>query len=588
MKRILAAAFVVALLVVSPFAAGAPLFAQGLPAVSPMIVGFDARWQPFLGCWRIVEDQQGGQVLPVAPGVMVCVQPSGTGAVSITTSLEGRTVLEQTITADGIARSIGQTDCSGMQLSEWSRDGERLFTRIDLQCAGQPRREIAGITLLAGGFWIDAQASTSGVQDLKLRRYQRTTAPAVRIAPRAGNQMSIEDVIEASPKVPAPALSAAIAASGTSFSLDSATLTRLADSGVSPDVIDVMVAQAYPDQFANSGSSSSQSSQSSQSSYQSSSGTSTTYTGTAYPATSARPCTRHIRCRSVPAAGEQVADGALDDEADHWAAALDARRCRSTTSRPPREPRKPWEPRKSREPRMPRAGRCRWRSTRRTPRRCCGPPRPRTAPASTTCCWPRWPGAVALDRPGPGLRRAGGPRPRGRPRRRRPLPYGGLVHHDATRSPSTCPPPGPASVDWRGAGQVGRRQLRAVPRQRLRLRGAAHLRHGRGTRAAGRRPAPGPRSCSTTSASGTPGPARPRTASSAPMHGSLRPGPRPAPTAVPHLLEVVGAVQDGRLGFTWYYRPAVTSESTVEWPRIRGRVRRIAEALPARMSGSAP
>ena len=30
-----------------------------------------------------------------------------------------------------------------------------------------------------------------------------------------------------------------------------------------------------------------------------------------------------------------------------------------------------------------------------------------------------------------------------------------------------------------------------------------------------------------------------------------------------HLLEVVGAVQNGRLGFTWYYRPGVHEESTV-------------------------
>ena len=267
MKRILAVALFLA----------TPVFAQGQATVSPLIAGFDSRWQPFLGCWRIVEDQQGGQALPVAPGVLVCVQPSGSSAVSILTTLEGRTVLEQTITPDGLARSIGQTDCSGTQLSEWSRNGERLFTRVDLQCAGQPRREVAGVTLLAGGFWIDAQASTSGEPDLKLRRYQRTTEPAVRIAPRAGSPMSIEDIVEASPRVPAPALAAAIAASGTSFSLDSSTLARLADAGVPSDVIDVMVAQAYPDQFP------SNSTPPAQSSYQSGASASTTIIGSTYP-----------------------------------------------------------------------------------------------------------------------------------------------------------------------------------------------------------------------------------------------------------------------------------------------------------------
>ena len=61
--------------------------------------------------------------------------------------------------------------------------------------------------------------------------------------------MSVEDVIEANARVLSPALEAALVEAGGKFSLDSRTLKQLADAGVSPSVIDVMVAQAYPDRF---------------------------------------------------------------------------------------------------------------------------------------------------------------------------------------------------------------------------------------------------------------------------------------------------------------------------------------------------
>jgi hypothetical protein len=61
--------------------------------------------------------------------------------------------------------------------------------------------------------------------------------------------MSVEDVIEASRKVLSPAVEAALLEAGGRFQLNSRTLEQLADSGVSPNVIDLMVAQAYPDRF---------------------------------------------------------------------------------------------------------------------------------------------------------------------------------------------------------------------------------------------------------------------------------------------------------------------------------------------------
>jgi hypothetical protein len=142
-----------------------------------------------------------------------------------------------------------QADCRGTQISEWSRDGERLFTRVELQCADRPARAVSGISLLANGQWIEAQATlVDGNHDVRVRRYRRAAEPSRGIVPVA-SPLSIEDIIEASKKVQSHALEAALDEAGGRYTLNSRVLTQLADGGVSPNVIDLMVAQSYPDRF---------------------------------------------------------------------------------------------------------------------------------------------------------------------------------------------------------------------------------------------------------------------------------------------------------------------------------------------------
>ena len=221
----------------------APALAQDSPA------GFDSRWTPYLGCWTIVQDQR-GQSAPVPAGTMVCVRPSGRFGVAITTTVDGKNVLEQTIVADGSAQPLSQGDCSGTQTSDWSRDGERLFTRVELDCANRPKRAVSGITLLANGQWVDAQATViDGNSDVRLRRYRRSSDQYTGPAGMTTAPLSIEDIIEASAKVQSEALEAALDEANARLTLNSRVLKQLADNGVSPNVIDLLVAQAYPEKF---------------------------------------------------------------------------------------------------------------------------------------------------------------------------------------------------------------------------------------------------------------------------------------------------------------------------------------------------
>jgi hypothetical protein len=221
----------------------APALAQESPAA------FDSRWTPYLGCWTIVQDQYGLSA-PVPAGTVVCVKPSGQFGVAVTTTVDGKNVLEQTIVANGSPQPLSHQDCTGTAVNEWSRDGGRLFTRVELDCANRPKRSISGISLLAKGQWVEAQATViDGNSDVRLRKYRRTSDQAATAPAAATSPLSLEDIIEASGKVQSEALEAALDELNVRFPLNSRVLRQLADGGVSRNVIDLMVAQAYPDKF---------------------------------------------------------------------------------------------------------------------------------------------------------------------------------------------------------------------------------------------------------------------------------------------------------------------------------------------------
>jgi hypothetical protein len=211
--------------------------------------GFDSRWNPYLGCWTIVHDQY-GRSAPVPAGTMVCVRPEGRAGIAVTTTVDGKNVLEQTIVADGTAQPISQAGCTGTQTNKWSRDGRRLFTNVELECSNPPKRTVSGITLMGNGQWIDVQSTViDGNSDVRVRRYRRTSDQQVSAPGTTAATLTIEDVIEASANVQSEALEAALDEVNARFPLNSRVLKQLADNGVSSNVIDLLIAKAFPEKF---------------------------------------------------------------------------------------------------------------------------------------------------------------------------------------------------------------------------------------------------------------------------------------------------------------------------------------------------
>lgn len=224
----------------------------------------DPKWNAWLGCWELViENARDGSIrpspsrrtLPQSPGStrpQICIEPSGSG-VTLTTHVGNQAAIQQTLIADGADHPITDAECRGTQQAEWSSDGRNLYSKADLSCsADKGNRRVSGFSILgANGTWTDIQAvDISGQQTVRVRNYRRLSEVA-QIGARLthATPLTLDDVKEASGKVSARALEAALVETGSSFDLSGKDLIALQDASVPGSVTDLIIALSYPDRF---------------------------------------------------------------------------------------------------------------------------------------------------------------------------------------------------------------------------------------------------------------------------------------------------------------------------------------------------
>ena len=247
---------------------------------TPVLDQVDQRWLPWLGCWQLVEETGAVAEVPDDSGlfadrVVVCLTPSmwAAGAdlngVEVTTVADGERVLVETLLADGVPHPVEETACTGWRRHTWSGDGARLFTRAELACDDSDLRRVSGVGLMTSATtWLDIELVETGERGaVTVRRYRRasdtmtadagaTTLPldlrdrahaAARLASTSG--LSLDDVIEAGQKIEPAVVEAMLVETRATFALDGRAVLRLDDGGVPAEIIDLMVALSFPDEF---------------------------------------------------------------------------------------------------------------------------------------------------------------------------------------------------------------------------------------------------------------------------------------------------------------------------------------------------
>lgn len=220
----------------------------------PSAQKMDARFNAWLGCWRLEDDIAG-------TGARMCITPDRAG-VRMQTLVGTHRGIDELVIADGVTRSIVDPDCKGSESAEWSNDGQRVFRTTEVTCSNEGKRVIKSVAFLAPGpMWINVQhvSGEAGIANVRAQRYRRAVnqnladgskaaQPTTSVSP-GDTRWSIEDVIEASNRLPAEALQAALTDVKQKFNISKKTLLMLDDARVPGSVIDLMVALTFPNRF---------------------------------------------------------------------------------------------------------------------------------------------------------------------------------------------------------------------------------------------------------------------------------------------------------------------------------------------------
>jgi hypothetical protein len=219
----------------------------------------DARFAHWLGCWRLEDDL-------VGTGARVCITPDGQNGVKLQTLVGTQRGLDEVIVPDGVARPISDPECKGTERAEWSTDGLRVFRYTDVTCGKDPARKVSSIAFLTRGpAWVNVQLVDGGpTKNVRVQRYRRAldqtladgskaplpSASMLAGAPSAdGSDWNVADVIEASAKLPADAVQAAITEDRGPYELNKKNIVAMGDANVPETVIDLMIALTYPQRF---------------------------------------------------------------------------------------------------------------------------------------------------------------------------------------------------------------------------------------------------------------------------------------------------------------------------------------------------
>lgn len=146
---------------------GAPLVVVAQTPVVTQNAGasHDARWQPWLGCWRPLNSGvaapmrlEASEIQRPVSEQLMCVVPGATAASVEIVNFSGGTVTDRTAIVAGqtIAKTVD--GCTGSEQSTWSADGHRLLMKGSFTCDGGLKRQESGImSINVDGQWVQTQ-----------------------------------------------------------------------------------------------------------------------------------------------------------------------------------------------------------------------------------------------------------------------------------------------------------------------------------------------------------------------------------------------------------------------------------------------
>ena len=219
-------------------------------------------WLAFTGCWTPVDQAS-------AEGPNLCVIPGEDRVSAEFVSVRGTEIVSREVaTADGRPVNATQEGCEGTTTWRFSDDGHRVYHRSEHVCDGTVNRKGTGMMVMVSPTaWMDiSSVEVEGQVTPWVQRYRMATVEVAEaagyadlgvdqeMAIRAARMYSttaptITAIVEASQMLHPETVQAWLVEGEADFNVDAEMLIRMADAGVTSDVIDVVVAMAHPEYF---------------------------------------------------------------------------------------------------------------------------------------------------------------------------------------------------------------------------------------------------------------------------------------------------------------------------------------------------
>lgn len=223
-------------------------------AVSAQVAAPDTRWLPWTGCWQATDAEAG----------LLCVQQADGGVEFLAVGEEG-VISDETIVADGRTRAIEDETCEGTTSAAFSPDGERVYLREVVDCNGTREVSTGLIAMVSPSEWVDIRGSETG-DAVWARTFTRVTdeyatsrgfpdanndddLSARMLRWRASEPSNFDDLMEVHARTGSAVTRAWVAEQLDPFPVSADALVELQDAGLPDDVIDMVVAHAFPDEF---------------------------------------------------------------------------------------------------------------------------------------------------------------------------------------------------------------------------------------------------------------------------------------------------------------------------------------------------